>query len=511
VKSSAGRGLAADGPHFSAARPRRAVRLSLTLVAMALMLSPVASRQLTAIRVPDGGDLQGAINAARPGDVILLAPGARYTGNFVLPRTPDLIQSFITIRTESDALPRPGERITPLAVGTLALIQSANSDAALRTAPGAHHWRLEALEFGPTKNGAGTIIALGDASQTRADIPHDLVLDRLYIHGDAAVGQKRGVALNSASTSILNSHIADIKTAGADTQAIAGWNGPGPFVIENNYLEAAGENVMFGGGDPSIEGLIPTGITIRRNHIARPAAWRLERWSVKNLFELKNAADVIVDGNLFETHWGGGQPGYAIVLTPRNQDGTAPWSTVERVQFTNNVVRDVAAGVNISGNDDRHPSGTAREITIANNLFLDIDGKAWGGPGDFLQIGRGPVDVRVEHNTVQHTGRMVSIYGKQPIEGFVFRHNVLRHNAYGVMGDNASPGALTFERYLPGATFTNNVIAGGDRKRYPGGNQFIAADALDAQFATAGRGQRDESAAGADIERIVRAIGRGDF
>ena len=30
-----------------------------------------------------------------------------------------------------------------------------------------------------------------------------------------------------------------------------GWNGPGPFLIENNYLEAAGENIMFGGNDPS--------------------------------------------------------------------------------------------------------------------------------------------------------------------------------------------------------------------------------------------------------------------
>ena len=44
-----------------------------------------------------------------------------------------------------------------------------------------------------------------------------------------------------------------------------GWNGPGPFLIENNYLEAAGENVMFGGSDPSIANLVPSNITIRRN------------------------------------------------------------------------------------------------------------------------------------------------------------------------------------------------------------------------------------------------------
>ena len=52
-------------------------------------------------------------------------------------------------------------------------------------------------------------------------------------------GQKRGVALNSASTSIRNSYIGGIRLAGQETQGIAGWNGPGPFVIENNYVEAA--------------------------------------------------------------------------------------------------------------------------------------------------------------------------------------------------------------------------------------------------------------------------------
>jgi len=230
--------------------------------------------------------------------------------------------------------------------------------------------------------------------------------------------------------------------------------------------------------------LIPRDITIRGNHITRPAAWREGRWSVKNLFELKNAADVTVEDNLFETHWGGGQPGYAIVCTPRNQDGGSPWATVDHVRFANNVIRHVAAGVNISGTDDRYPSGPARDIVIVNNLFVDVDGKAWGGPGDFLQIGHGAADVKVEHNTVQHTGRMISAYGKEPSTGFVFRGNVLRHNAYGVMGDNASPGKVTLERYLPGAVFEQNVIAGGDRSRYPANNQFIGPDQFEERFSS---------------------------
>ena len=46
----------------------------------------VASPSFAEVRsVHEGESLQAAINAARPGDEIRLAPGATFTGNFVLP------------------------------------------------------------------------------------------------------------------------------------------------------------------------------------------------------------------------------------------------------------------------------------------------------------------------------------------------------------------------------------------------------------------------------------------
>jgi hypothetical protein len=252
------------------------VRLLFTVLAFALLLTPAASRQLTAIRVSEGDDLQAKINAAKAGDTVLLAAGARFTGNFVLPVHGDT-PAFITIRTDADGLPAPGVRTGPQASGRLAVLQSPNNMPVLRTAPGAHHWRIENVEFRGNAGGYGDIIALGHGGgdqRRREDVPHTIVLDRLYVHGDALLGQKRGIALNSAATEIVNSYIADIKAVGQDSQAIAGWNGPGPYTIVNNYLEAAGENVMFGGGDPMIEGLVPQDIVIRGNHIARPVSWR---------------------------------------------------------------------------------------------------------------------------------------------------------------------------------------------------------------------------------------------
>ena len=67
-------------------------------------------------------------------------------------------------------------------------------------------------------------------------------------------GQKRGIALNSGKTDIIDSYISDIKAIGFETQAIAGWNGPGPYRILNNYLEGAGINFLGGAPDPGIPG-----------------------------------------------------------------------------------------------------------------------------------------------------------------------------------------------------------------------------------------------------------------
>ena len=113
---------------------------------------------------------------------------------------------------------------------------------------------------------------LGD--DTTAAAPHDIVIDRVYAHGDFYKGMKRGISLNSERTDILNSYISDIKAVNADSQAIAGYNGKGPFRIINNYLEGAGENVIFGGSDPAVTNLVPSDIEVRGNHLFKPLSWR---------------------------------------------------------------------------------------------------------------------------------------------------------------------------------------------------------------------------------------------
>jgi hypothetical protein len=430
------------------------------------------------ITVPAGGDLQAALDSAKPGDTILLAPGAIYTGNFVLPVKTGT--GVITIRSAAPdaALPTATTRIDPSYAAQLPKLQSPNSMPALATAAGAHHYTLMFLEFLGNFQGYGDIIALGDGSMAQNDlslVPHDLVVDRVYVHGDVTNGQKRGIALNSASTTITNSYIAEIKAVGQDSQAIAGWNGPGPYTITNNYLEAAGENIIFGGADPGIPNLVTSDVTIRNNFLTKQVAWRGQSWLVKNLLELKNAQRVVIDGNVLQYSWLNGQVGFAVQLTVRNQDGGCPWCVVQDVQFTNNLVRHVGSGINILGVDNNHPSQITNTIVIRNNLFEDVSGATYGGYGRFLQVGDGAATVTVDHNTVLQDGTSALYAYGAPMPGFVFTNNIVPDNSWAIMGGNASPGNGTIAMYFPNPQFADGIFAGSNPATYPQGNYYPAA------------------------------------
>ena len=436
-------------------------------------------RAIRRVRVPTGGDLQRALDTARPGDWIELQSGATYTGPFHLPRVDG--QDWIVVTSApAHGLPGPGTRVGPMHASLMAKLR-ASSGPVVTADAGAHRYRLIGLDIAPAP---GTWLAAlvqlgGDEGRSIDALPYDIIVDRSYLHGDPAKGARRGVALNARRAAVVDSHFADFKEAGADSQAIAGWNGPGPFAITNNYLEAAGENVMFGGADPSIDGLVPSDIVIRGNHLAKPLQWRggtpgaeATAWTVKNLFELKNARRVLVEGNLLEYNWPAAQNGFAVLLTVRNQDGGAPWSVVEDVTFAKNVVRHVGAGVNILGHDDIHPSRQTRRIAITGNLFADVGG-SWGS-GRLFQVLDGTSDVWIRHNTAFNTGFVLFGGDHAPHLGFAFENNVAQHNQAGIAGSGTATGRDSLARYFPGASVQGNVLIGGDAGLYPSGNFFPA-------------------------------------
>jgi hypothetical protein len=441
------------------------------------------------IRVREGDDLQDAIDVAQPGDTIVLEAGVTFKGPFTLPKKSGA--GWITIRTSTPdkQFPAPGTRISPSHARLMPKLISWKGEGVVVAEKGAHHFRFIGIEVTPYEDTyLYSLMWFGNnRERTIEELPHHIIVDRCYLHGDPKKGSRRGVALNGRHLAVIDSYLSDFKEVGGDSQAILGWGGAGPFKIANNYLEGAGENVMFGGGDPFIKDLVPADIEVRGNHMAKPLRWKKNEpmfegtpWTVKNIFELKNARRVVVEGNVLEYSWEEAQSGFAVLFTVRNQDGRAPWSVVEDVRFSNNIIRHSGSGLTLMGHDNNRPRDQSQEtkrILIRNNLWEDIGGGRWGGRGILFQMVEGTSDVSIERNTGFQQGYTLFSMGP-PHKRFTFKGNIAPHNEYGLFGNDVGVGTAALEAYFPDAVVTENVLPGGDERRYPPGNLFP--DSMDA-------------------------------
>lgn len=485
----------------------------------------------------DYSDLQLAIDEAMPGSVLVLDAGVRFEGSFSLPNKPGDGWIIIT-SSQLPLLPLPETRVVPTAATGSALFPTqqdamphivSTNPAGLpcfRTMASAHHYRLVGLDIqvDTAVHQSFGLVQLGNASsaQNTLDlVPHHLVIDRCFIHGHTnATVMKAGVLLNCATSAVIDSHLSGFHSIGFDTYAIGCTNGPGPFKIINNFLEAAGENILFGGAAPVIPQLVPSDIEVRHNHFFKPFAWRVghpdyegKHWTIKNLFELKTGRRVLLDGNLFENTWADlpiGQSGYAILLTVRTEGGNAPQADVSDITITNNIVRHAGAGISLSGHDGNAASLLSSRIKIANNLFDDISGPAYGdgntaGPNDgiFIKIGD-PKEVLIDHNTVLQSGAITWAYDTTlniALTNNIF-HCFLSEGGYqGIYGPGfAQGGNGPMAAYFPGITdanqgFHQNVLIGGNPSKYSNysssSQNHFPATAADVQFLDYGSGPTD--------------------
>jgi hypothetical protein len=292
------------------------------------------------------------------------------------------------------------------------------------------------------------------------------------------VSVKRCVGLNSASTAIIDSYLSECHAEGQDAQAIGGWNGSGPFKIVNNYLEGSAENVMFGGAEPAVPGLVPSDIEIRRNHIAKPTSWHGGRWLIKNLLELKSAQRVLVEGNIFENNWQNGQEGAGIVMWNANH---ASSSAMQDVTFRLNIVRNVGAGFQLTANAVS-TAPAAKRIVITDNLVYGINQPGFEGNGRGFQIAGGTEsmsDLFIAHNTVIGSTATAITFSGPPTLRLSVTDNVLSGGSYGIIGDGTGVGTASLNAYAPGAVFLRNVIVipSDAVSQFPGGNSYPASEA----------------------------------
>lgn len=306
------------------------------------------------------------------------------------------------------------------------------------------------------KFAAGLTIAGDDVTLVGIDVRHtnpltDIVvikgarvtLDRVRVLGDPVKGAKRGIAANGNGTvTIRRSYVDDAFQSypGNDSQAICAWDMAPGLVIDDNFLSAGSETIMIGGSDPSSEARSPKDITIRHNTITKNLAWQALPIGVKNILELKNARNVLIEDNDLSNVWGGhGQTGVAIMFTVRNQDGRAPYSTIQDVTFTNNRVSRAAAAINILALDNIKETGAGRavpvgqvrpsirmaRVVISKNTFTEIDATKYTGSQKIVQIDGGPESLTIDGNTFAAVNMTSGLYfaGGPPAQNLVVTNN----------------------------------------------------------------------------------------
>ncbi|MBC19254.1 MAG: hypothetical protein CMJ74_03195 [Planctomycetaceae bacterium] len=505
-----------------------------------------ASESGNVIQLASGDDLNAALQKAQPGDQLVLEAGGEFKGPVVLPNKKRSLAEgqspWITIRSSKlSELPPVGHRVRPENAEQMPVIFTDNTYPAVTAELAAHHFHFVGIEIASRTEKTYDLVRLGydrkrgSVHATTVDeLPFKIVFERCYIHGNPTGSIRTGITMNTREFAVFDSHISEIHDKNADAQALLGFNATGPFKIVNNFLEGAGENVMFGGADPKIDQIVPSDILIERNYFFKPLRWKEghpdydRRWVVKNILEFKCAKRANVRGNIFENCWPAGQSGKAILFTPRNQGGKAPWVTVEDVVFENNVLRNVNGFLQIisaDGERDRK-SKSVKNILIRNNLllqvaenndrgiraFFELDGSDWRKPAE---------NVRIEHNVglfVPGHGKSLMQIGSSGtvIDGFVFVKNIFSLGSTGVFGRDSTPGTKSLQKFMKQWKFRDNILIGNTRgQTYPPGNVtvprvkdvgFVDPSVGDFRLSRTSPGQRllgtDDSPPGVDLERL---------
>jgi hypothetical protein len=265
---------------------------------------------------------------------------------------------------------------------------------------------------------------------------------------------------------------------------------------------------------------------------------------VKNLFELKDAERLLLEGNVLENSWGGySQVGYGIVMTPRGS-----WAAVQDITIRYNTISHVGAGMQLAASPcgglcpQPADSLAAQRWSIHDVVIDDIDAQAYHGDGIAFQVSSGfrnntPLNnVKIDHVTVvtPHPLKYTVLVGAAPANprtpfNIIFTNNVVpaaKYTVWAVAGGscvrNGDPEG-TFKQCWVDSTVTGNLITGRDDPgKWPQGN-FYPKNLKDVGFRSpdseqitdgfrlapnskyAGKGT-DAKDIGADMAAIERAI-----
>lgn len=425
---------------------------------------------------------------------LVLTAGESFVGNFVLPAKTG--SGWVTIRTSNLAqIPSRGTRIVESDSAFMPKVYGpTNGTSPVMQLDGSNRWRWLGVEVavnpaavqrsfvlmwvggGPNDISGGRPHG-GQATRTLdmttigPVIARGTIIERCYFHGwkaDAintttgAGDLVRAILCASADFTVQDSIIDDIISGLNESQTITFGDGIGPYRIKNNTLGASGENIMSGGSDPSVTDLVPADFEITFNTIRKRLEWKTFPWIIsKNLFELKNAERVLIEGNTLDNSYQGSQDGSIFVFNAWNQGNSAPWSRVWDVTCRNNVGSNAIefCQINVGWGV---PSQGVQRIQIYNNCGLNITSK-------FLRIARG-IDTTVLMDSIDARKNTCL-----PCTEYGFRAGATAANGQLITGTNPAINVYPNLRYQDNITGFGQY---GEFVQWDGGGTNTGGDAV---------------------------------
>ena len=301
----------------------------------------------TSVVVPSGGDINAAIATAIATNKrrVLLEPGGSYTGTVTLPYHGFDDWMELSVNATMPAITTRIDRTTSLGF-TLPVITAPMGQIAIQVAAGARRWRIRGLDItsAPTEgynSGDGDTHALvattPDAVATIADLPYQISVAQNLIHGaeethHGTMNRRAGVTLNATWVEVIGNSLYNLNYGGLryDIQSQSGgqFAGLGKLRIENNNVWGSTEGLAWGGASAFVatadDQKFPSDITIRRNHIYRPASV-FDYQGVANGLEFKLGRRILIEGNIIENVPLQLQNGFGFLFWTANQNGDNPF------------------------------------------------------------------------------------------------------------------------------------------------------------------------------------------
>jgi len=393
-------------------------------------------------------------------------------------------------------------------------------EPAVRCNLSAHHVRLVGIHFRSTAtSGAGAstsnLVQLAGSvgsddfsvQDTAAKAPQWIIIDRCWVDGQDIGKTRNGVQLDARNSCIVDSVINGIWQEGFENHGIVCFNGPGPFKIVGNAVEAGSINIFVGGVDPLISGLQTEDVEIRRNYLYKRPEWNQNDKPpeypngpfpetggpsrvTKNLLELKWGNRILVEGNVFDgNYYGGGQYGSFLVWKTENSNGDNTTVQTLNVTYRHNLAKNVSGGYEFIGIgvSEGPVAAPLSRVHHYNNLVYELAADRLteiNNSSKAIHLSTGANQIQVDHDTVVISQTESTSRFAKPItfqgdadHGFKINNCVLvipiasppnASDARTIFGDGSrtvSPdtGTNTFDVFAPspgvgGWEFTDNVV-----------------------------------------------------